>query len=168
MAQGLHKMPIVSEKRCNDFWGRVKITANSDKCWEWGRNCNDKGYGYYYIGEKSQGIAAKYKAHRLAYFLHYKKDPEHLIVQHKCDNPKCCNPFHLELGTDKTNSDDKISKGRHANGEKNGHAILTEKEVLEIRKLHLEGISYNKISEIYNMKPNHIACIVLKRIWKHI
>jgi HNH endonuclease len=39
-------------------------------------------------------------------------DPGKLKVLHTCDNPPCCNPRHLFLGTPKDNTDDMISKGR--------------------------------------------------------
>jgi len=39
--------------------------------------------------------------------------PYRMLVCHTCDNPRCCNPEHLFLGTDQTNADDKMIKNRH-------------------------------------------------------
>ncbi len=44
--------------------------------------------------------------------------PDGKCVLHKCDNPPCCNPEHLFLGTREENNADRDAKGRTAKGEK--------------------------------------------------
>lgn len=54
-------------------------------------------------------------------------------------------------------------------GIKNPKVILTEKQVLEIRRLHKEeGIGNYELAKIYNMKPPAIWKILHNYTWKHI
>jgi transcriptional regulator with PAS, ATPase and Fis domain len=40
--------------------------------------------------------------------------PKGKLLRHKCDNPHCINPDHLETGTHQDNVNDKVSRGRSA------------------------------------------------------
>ncbi len=107
------------------FWSFVHFHV-SEPCWLWcGQNSG--GYGRFKVGRK------RYAAHRLSYALSYGHCPAHLIVRHICDNPLCVAPHHLELGDDSDNCNDRVSRKRHAYGERSGSAILTDDAVREIR-----------------------------------
>jgi hypothetical protein len=53
-------------------------------------------------------------AHRVAKTLQlgHPLTPEQLCC-HKCDNPKCCNPMHMFIGSTRDNALDSRDKGRH-------------------------------------------------------
>ena len=59
--------------------------------------------------------------------------PEDLQVMHSCDNPKCVNPSHLNIGTQTDNERDKVSKGRNRRGSAVVGSKLTEEMVMRIR-----------------------------------
>ena len=50
--------------------------------------------------------------HRIAYEQAYGEFDQSLNVCHRCDTPRCCNPKHLFLGTQKDNLRDMFAKGR--------------------------------------------------------
>lgn len=90
---------------------RTKISDSG--CWEWTRftvkSWGDKRDGYGHMSYRGKD----WPAHRLSYFLHFGVHPGDLDVRHKCDNPKCVNPDHLELGTRKENIQDAIKRRRN-------------------------------------------------------
>jgi hypothetical protein len=145
------------------FWSRVdKNTANG--CWHF-TGCLDKwGYGdLRYYGKHIQ-------AHRLAWFL-LRGDPGKMDVLHKCNNPTCCNPDHLYLGTDKDNSDDRRRAGTITAGERNHHAKITDDDVLEIRRTYKREGRRSNTSELanrYGLRRNTIHAIIGRRTWKHL
>jgi hypothetical protein len=144
-------------------------------CWVW------KGSRYVY-GYGSLSVDGRLtRTHRIAWELANGPIPEGMKVLHKCDNPPCCNPEHLFIGTDADNVADKIEKGRGPDmkavslyrqnpaGERNGMAKLTDKEVLEIRAIFAYGVTtLQELADQFNSSVCNIARIVKRRTWRHI
>ena len=83
-------------------------TAKSKKgCLEFNGTRNKSGYGSIRFNKQS------FSAHRLSWIIaNGKRIPRGLCVLHKCDNPPCINPLHLELGDQLKNRHDCQIRGR--------------------------------------------------------
>jgi hypothetical protein len=75
-------------------------------CWEFQGNRQAKGHG------RLNYHTRKVLAHRLAWELTHGPIPDGMLVCHHCDNPPCCNPLHLYVGTHKDNTGDAMRRGR--------------------------------------------------------
>lgn len=80
--------------------------GSPEECWEWKYSRIKTGYGNFHFGR------TKLKAHRVSYLIFVGKIPDGICVLHRCDNPPCCNPAHLFLGTHLENIRDAVAKGR--------------------------------------------------------
>lgn len=151
-------VPKLTLKKVQLFQAKIK-QGSRDDCWEWIASTVNGGYGQFRIN----GIY--YLSHRVAYMLHYLEDPGDKCVCHTCDNPPCCNPHHLWLGTGHDNHYDKAVKRRSCYGIKNASAKLTEKDVLNIRK----SISLNvTLADEYHVTASCIGLIRRRKTWRHL
>ena len=129
-----------------DFFNLFEKT---DTCWLWTGNREPTGYGRF----------SQEKAHRASYRIHHGAIPAGLVVRHKCDNPPCVNPAHLELGTLADNNRDRHERGRSASDK------LTKEQAFDIKYClrHTEAMrKYPFISQ------TTITRIRTNKIWKHI
>lgn len=142
------------------FESKVQITPEG--CWNWVGSKNWQGYGRI----KINGSYAP--AHRISYQLYVGLIPSGLLIRHKCDNPQCVNPDHLELGTHKDNSDDKIARGRavHAKGEAHKSSKLTLAQVEEIRLLLRQGLRQGAIAASFGVCRSTVGNIATGRGWE--
>ena len=108
-----------------------------------------------------------YSLHRFIYEECFGEIPQGFVVRHKCDNPKCINPEHLELGTPKENSLDMVKRGRSLKGSKNKKAKLNEEKVKIIKHL-LKTEKIVDISNQFNVSPVTISHIKTGRTWSHV
>lgn len=128
---------------------RLKARLRWDgDCLVWTGKALSSGHGTISMNGKRIGI------HRLMYQHTFGEIPEGLLVRHKCDNPPCVNPSHLELGTHWDNCNDKMKRGRAVIGEMRSNSELTEKDVEKIFSLKKSGISMRLIAKLYGYKPH--------------
>lgn len=79
-----HAMARIEGK---EWWGKHL----ADVCVLWPYYTDRKGYGQFRMGKRMHW------AHRVSYALFVGPIPEGMTVNHKCRNPSCVNPYHLEL-----------------------------------------------------------------------
>lgn len=111
------------------FWKKVDKSGGPDACWLWTASKSTDGYGRF-------RAIKKLAAHRVAWTLTYGQIPydgSHLstCVCHDCpggDNPACCNPSHLFLGSHSDNMVDKERKGRGNHPRGDNHIFRTHPE----------------------------------------
>jgi len=53
-------------------------------------------------------------------------------------------------------------------GSKNGFSVLTEANVLDIRKLKREGKTNAEIAVVYGIARGHVSRIVNYKVWTHV
>lgn len=144
---------------------RCQINPVSN-CFEWCLATDPDGYGVAH--ENSVRPAPRFvknlRAHRLAYEV-FVGDIGRFYVLHKCDNPKCCNPEHLFLGTAKDNHSDSQQKGRHSHGETQGASKFTEADIRAIRS---SSESLLVLSKIYGVTKSAICSVRLRKTWRHV
>jgi hypothetical protein len=141
------------------FWSKVEVTQNTCRCWEWRATRNSLGYGQF----KLNGTATY--AHRVAALLAGKQLDEDSVVMHVCDNPACCNPTHLIVGSHGANVADRVAKGRSARGSGNGRAKLNKDQVVAIRA---DDRPQSVIALEYGVTPKAVALIRSRRTWAHV
>ena len=90
------------------FWAMVEKSDLPNACWLWTGHKTKDGYGKLYM----QSFGYQIYTHRISYMLAYGSIPIGFHVLHRCDNPPCCNPSHLFLGTQQDNMRDREAKGR--------------------------------------------------------
>ncbi len=90
----------VDPEALGKFWLKVNKRGPTrdhfdSRCWEWVGCKSADGYGrFYYKGRD-------WRAHRLSFLLATGKEPE--VVMHRCNNPACVRPSHLQAGDSKEN-----------------------------------------------------------------
>lgn len=138
---------------CSRFLKRVR-KKGPNECWIF-KGCQNKaGYGIVDSSWRTSRVAIL--AHRLAWVIANGAEiPEDKIICHTCDNPSCCNPAHLQLGTPQSNNADKIARGRHAHGPTHPRPLLGRKGTKHPRALYTDAQKAEAIAMRMRGKPFH-------------
>lgn len=165
----------LSEKDKARFWAKVNKDgplpdqtnphyAGLGPCWVW-TSGKCVGYGVIKVCGKV------FRTHRFSWMIHNGQISNGIDVCHKCDNPACCNPAHLFLGTDADNMRDRENKGRGNQpcGIKVATAKLTADNVVEIRALYAAGgTTLMAIGAKFGVQFPAIYKIITRKTWAHL
>lgn len=140
------------------FFSKINV-LDEYQCWPFTGKKTNKGYGQF------TAIGEKWYAHRFSYLMFNGTLDPNLFVRHKCDNPICVNPYHLETGTHADNMLDRNIRGRTAKGVKNPKSKLTEEQV---REIYQDPRMYTVIAKQYGVGSDMISRIKSGRNWGHV
>ena len=152
-------MQLQLPSKHDGFWQHVR-RGTPNQCWPWVARFNHDGYGQFSErvrrGPKGQRTI---RASRRAYELTHGKIPLGKEVMHDCDNPACCNPAHLLLGTHRDNILDAVRKGRH----RVGGQRLTREDAVTIRDLCMRGSAQKDVARMFGIARSTVSHIVAYR-----
>lgn len=139
---------------------RVDDSGGRYACWPWTGYTVGNGYGLFYVARKH------YLAHRATYEAPFGAIPDGLIVRHSCDNPRCCNPFHLSVGTKSDNAVDREVRGRgykrprkYGPKKPDGRRKLTADQTRDIVEKLSAGESRRAVAEAFGVTYQRVAQI---------
>ncbi len=144
------------------FWSKV-LMSTPDACWEWKGMRQHSGHGRISWNGRLEA------AHRIAWMFTYGPIPEGKVIRHSCDNPPCCNPAHLLIGTQLDNIADRVARGRtrSAKGEANPGAKLTQSDVDFIREQYAtERMNQTQLARKFGVALHTVWGIIRNTHWR--
>jgi hypothetical protein len=136
-------------KRVDKKTGMYSIYNKNIKtqCWTYNKNNNRERYILGFVSIKELGICIQLGIHVLSMYLYKGYIPlsKNLEVRHLCNNRCCCNPDHLEIGTESRNTFDCFLHRLHCKAKINGY--LNDFDFIENIRWLYWGMGYN-VSQI--------------------
>ncbi|UWI83487.1 endonuclease [Ralstonia phage BHDT_So9] len=126
-------------------------------CKEFSGGKNKDGYGQ----RKHKGKVVG--AHRVAYCEHNNVPIESIagvVIRHKCDNPRCIEPTHLEPGTHAQNMQDRRERRPKEAGHKITRAIAEA-----VRARLADGFTQKQVAAEFGISQPHVCGISRRRSW---
>jgi hypothetical protein len=142
----------------------MKNSVQSGDCRLWTSSINSDGYGMTSFNSKAR------LAHIVSLLVDQKLDeiPNNLVVRHKCTNKNCIAPQHLELGTHKENSQDRVRDQTLQIGSQHSNSTIDEIKALEIYKSNDGILTVADRAKKCNVSIHIVRSIDTGQCWNHI
>lgn len=134
-------------------------THQGNDCVLWPYNRHVKGYGKITLNGRARNAHAM-----ICEWVHGAKPSAEMHAAHECGNAACVNPKHIRWATVAENYEDGRRLGRNAQGEKHGHAKLTQEQVQYIRT---DGrmFSASELGSMYGVSKDAIVSVRSRKTW---
>lgn len=142
------------------FWKKVSVSDNSS-CWNWNAAKFGNGYGHFVIGK---GKGRNKLSHRVAFEIYFGKISKGMVLDHKCKNKSCVNPYHLEQVTKRENTmrgDNPASRNNRKTHCIHGHPLSGDNLYVWRNQRHCK-ICRNNIVENSRRKHRIAKMLVVK------
>ena len=141
-----------AEDATREFWRLVAIKRPND-CWEFKGRKYEQGYGRTTVGGPME------RSHRFAWITVNGPIPKDGKILHHCDNPPCCNPRHLYLGTQKDNVRDVYMR------QTSSRAFIGMDGAEQVRQLFASGMKVNQIARKLGYGHTSVSNILRGKTW---
>lgn len=162
-----NKKPIIVEVDKNGCWNCISHSQHPD------------GYVYIYSSDGKIKLHKRVLEIKLGRPLQVERDE---LTRHICDNPQCCNPDHLLIGSHQDNVNDMVARGRGYWQKNTGYfkwyerkrnkfsrPLLSEEIVINIYKDALENcIPCNQLDKKYGVCRGVSLNIANQKTYKYI
>jgi HNH endonuclease len=128
--------------------------GNPSVCWEWTRPVGSSGRPQFDLNGR------KVLAYRLVWeLINGRKLTKGEVIRHQCDNPLCCNPSHLVVGSHQENMNDMKERARHG---------LPHHTVKAIKRLLEKGVPQAEIAERFGISARQVSHINTGNAYKEV
>lgn len=125
--------------------------------------------GYWQVVVSKQGTISTFTVHRLVAIVFLGSRPAGMEVAHHDGDKKNCRLSNLRYTTPVDNAADKVRHGTQVRGVTQGHSVLTEEAVREIRtRLQRGKITFRALAKEYGVHAVTIADAVYRKTWAHV